>query len=144
MAQLLFSLADDPLELRGLSLGPIWLKSRVKKIVLLLYQNHRFDEKGDLFMKHYRKNRIIGLALAIFLFFWMALPALAGQVTLVGEVNDNYQLVANGQIYEIADTPKGNDLAENYISAKVKVTGSVEDSNDMQTLTVVSFEVLPE
>jgi hypothetical protein len=95
-------------------------------------------------MKHLRKTRIIGMALAILLFFGTALPALAGQVTLVGEVNDNYQLVANGQIYEIADTPKGNDMAENYISAKVKVTGTVEEGNDMKTLTVVSFEVMPD
>jgi hypothetical protein len=95
-------------------------------------------------MKNYRKTRIIGTVLAIFLFLCTAMPALADNVTLIGEVNDNYQLVANGQIYEIADTTKGNELAENYISAKVKVTGSVEENNDMKTLTVVSFEVMPE
>ena len=95
-------------------------------------------------MKNYRKTQIIGMALAIFLLFCTALPALAGEVTLIGEVNDNYQLVANGQIYEIADTPKGNEMAENYISAKVKVTGSVEESNDMKILTVSAFEVMPE
>lgn len=95
-------------------------------------------------MKNYRKTRIIGTVLAIFLFLCTAMPALASEVTLIGEVNDNYELVANGQIYEIADTPKGNELAENFISAKVKVTGSVEVSNDMNTLTVASFEVLPE
>jgi hypothetical protein len=95
-------------------------------------------------MKNYRKTQVIGMALAILFLFFTAMPALAGQVTLIGEVNDNYQLVTNGQIYEIADTPKGNDLAENYISAKVKVTGSVEESNDTKTLTVVAFEVMPE
>jgi hypothetical protein len=95
-------------------------------------------------MKHNRKNRIIGIALAILLFCGTAMPALAGQVTLVGEVNDNYQLVAGGQMYDIADTPKGNDMAENYISAKVKVTGSVEEADDMKTLTVTSFEIIPE
>jgi hypothetical protein len=95
-------------------------------------------------MKNYRKTRIIGTVLAILLFFCTAMPALAGNVTLIGEVDDNYQLVANGQIYEIADTPKGNELAENFISAKVKVTGSVEESNDMNTLTVASFEVMPD
>jgi hypothetical protein len=95
-------------------------------------------------MKHYRKTQIIGMALAVLLLFCTAMPVLAGQVTLIGEINDNYQLVADGQIYEIADTPEGNQLAENYISAKVKVTGSVEENNDMKTLTVVSFEVMPE
>jgi hypothetical protein len=95
-------------------------------------------------MKNYRKTLTIGLALAILLFLCPVVSALAGTVSLVGEVNDNYQLVANGQVYEIADTPKGNELAENYISAKVKVTGTVEEINDMKTLTVTSFEVVPE
>lgn len=95
-------------------------------------------------MKNFRKAQIIGTALAIFLLFATAVPALAGVVTLIGEVNDNYQLVSNGQIYEIADTPKGNEMAENYISAKVKVSGSVEESNDMKILTVNAFEVMPE
>ena len=95
-------------------------------------------------MKHYNKISIIGAGLAILLFLLMAVPALAGDVTLVGEVNDNYQLVSNGQIYEIADTPKGNEMAENFISAKVKVTGTVEEKNEMKTITVASFEVVPE
>ena len=95
-------------------------------------------------MKNLRKTRAIGTALAIFFILCTVVPAIAGAVTLIGEVNDNYQLVSNGQIYEIADTPKGNELAENFISAKVKVTGSVEESNDMKILTVTAFEVIPE
>ena len=95
-------------------------------------------------MGKYRKIQLVGLALTVFLLFLTAIPALAGEVTLVGEVNDNYQLVSGGQVYEIADTPKGNDLGENYISAKVKVTGTVEEINDMKTLTVTAFEVVQE
>ena len=52
--------------------------------------------------------------------------------------------LSGGQIYEIADTPKGNDMAENYISAKVKVTGTIEEKNDMKTITVTNFQVVPE
>jgi hypothetical protein len=95
-------------------------------------------------MKNYRKTQVIGMVLAILFLLSTAVPSLAGEVTLVGEVNDNYQLVSSGQIYEIADTPSGNDMAENHINAKVKVTGSVEDSADMKILTVVAFEVMPE
>ncbi len=95
-------------------------------------------------MKNYRKTQVIGTLLAILFLLSTAVPSLAGDVTLVGEVNDNYQLVSNGQIYEIADTAKGNDMAENFINAKVKVTGSVDDSADMKILTVVAFEVIPE
>lgn len=84
------------------------------------------------------------LYLVIGLIFFFTASALAGQITLVGEVNDNYQLVADGQIYEIADTPVGNELAENFISSKVKVTGTVEEKNEMKTLTVEKYEVVME
>lgn len=80
-------------------------------------------------------------ALAVVLF---SSVALADTVTVTGEVNDNYQIVAGGQIYEIADTPEGNDLAENHISAKVKVVGTVQESEDIKIITVVSYQVLAE
>ena len=86
----------------------------------------------------------LSLILAAALLLSMAAPALAGEVTLIGQVNDSYQLESDGQIYEIADTPKGNDMAENYISAKVKVTGTIEEKNDMKTITVTNFQVVPE
>ena len=95
-------------------------------------------------MKKGLRIHLIGLVLAILVFQFLCAPVLAGDMTLIGEVNDNYQLVSDGQIYEIADTPKGNEMAENYISAKVKVTGTVEEKNEMKTITVVNFEVIPE
>jgi hypothetical protein len=95
-------------------------------------------------MKKNRRFYWLGLILAVTLFLSMAAPALAGEVTLIGQVNDSYQLESDGQIYEIADTPKGNDMAENYISAKVKVTGTIEEKNDMKTITVTDFQVVPE
>jgi len=93
------------------------------------------------------KNRSVhwlGLILAAVLLLSIAAPAFAGEVTLIGQVNDAYQLESDGQIYEIADTPKGNDMAENYISAKVKVTGTIEEKSDMKTITVIDFQVVPE
>ena len=65
-------------------------------------------------------------------------------VTLIGEVNDTYQLVADGEIYDIADTPAGHDLARNYISQKVKVTGMVQDGSELKIITVITFEVVDE
>jgi hypothetical protein len=100
--------------------------------------------KRSILMKKNNRFNWLGLILTVFLFFSITAPALAGEVTLIGEVNDSYQLESNGQIYEIADTPKGNDLAENYISAKVKVTGTIEAKNDMKTITVSDFQVVPE
>jgi len=67
----------------------------------------------------------------------------ADSVNIEGEVGDNYQIVANdGQVYEIADTTQGNDLAEHYLGEKVKVTGTVEKDGDVQVITVMSFEAV--
>ena len=90
-----------------------------------------------------RSGYVLKLLAACFvLLVFSAGWALAAEVTITGEVNDNYQIVADGQIYEIADTEKGNDLAENYISAKVQVQGTIDEENDMKIITVTSFKVL--
>jgi hypothetical protein len=73
-----------------------------------------------------------------------AVAALGAEITLVGEVNDNYQLYANGQLYEVAETPEGNDLVLNYISMKVEVVCTVEEQKDVKVITVRSFRVVPE
>jgi hypothetical protein len=66
------------------------------------------------------------------------------QITVTGEINDTYQLVANGKVYDIAETPSGNDLVKNYISRKVKVTGSVQSGTEIDVITVHDFEVVDE
>ncbi|MGD9367762.1 MAG: hypothetical protein PVH87_18830 [Desulfobacteraceae bacterium] len=81
------------------------------------------------------------MSVAIIIF---AAAASGAEITLVGEVNDNYQFYANGQLYEVAETPEGNDLVLNYISAKVEVVGTVEEKEDMKIITVRSFRVVPE
>lgn len=97
-------------------------------------------------MKNMHRIRWTALAILIAaLMFCTAGPVVAsGEVTLMGEVNDSYQLVSDGQVYEIADTPKGNEMAENHINAKVKVTGTVEGQDDMKTITVTDFQVISE
>jgi hypothetical protein len=65
-------------------------------------------------------------------------------VTLVGEINDTYQLVANGRIYDIAETAEGDDLVRNYVSVKVKVTGLLQKGEEIDIVTVRTFEVVDE
>lgn len=80
-----------------------------------------------------------------FLLVWsFSYPVFASEITIVGEVNDTYQIVADGQIYEVAVTPKGDDLVFNYIAVKVKVTGTVEEKGDSKIITVTSFTAVPE
>jgi hypothetical protein len=65
-------------------------------------------------------------------------------VTLVGEINDTYQMVANGRIYDIAETAEGDDLVRNYVSVKVKVIGMLQKGEEIDIVTVRSFEVVDE
>ena len=74
----------------------------------------------------------------------LAVSAVAAEKTVIGKVNDNYQIVSDSQTYEIDNTEKGKDLAENHVGAKVEVTGRVVERDDMKILTVVSYKVLSE
>ncbi|MDA8142077.1 MAG: hypothetical protein M0036_25800 [Desulfobacteraceae bacterium] len=87
--------------------------------------------------------RMVMLLAALFVLIG-AHTVLAAEKTLIGKVNDNFQLVTSDQVYEIADTAEGNDLAENHVSAKVKVTGTLEERDGMKIITVISFKVISE
>ncbi len=76
----------------------------------------------------------------------LAAPVLAAEVemTIIGEVNDSYQIVTDqGDVYEVADTDVGNDLLNN-IGKKVEITGTVADEEGVKTITVASYLVLEE
>lgn len=70
--------------------------------------------------------------------------AQANLVTLIGEINDTNQLVADGEIYDIADTPEGEDLIRNYISVRVKVIGTISDGEELKIIRVTSFQAVDE
>jgi len=92
------------------------------------------------------RNKIIfaGFLCISVTFLVFSYVAFAGDITVVGEVNDTQQIVAEGQIYDVANTPTGDDLVINYIAVKVKVTGTVEEKEDMKIITVKSFKAVPE
>ena len=74
----------------------------------------------------------------------LATPGLAKRITIIGEVNDNYQIVADNEIYEVDENAAGNDLVVNYIAQKVKVVGQLKESGESKIVTVESFEVVEE
>ena len=65
-------------------------------------------------------------------------------ISIVGEVNDSNQIVSDGEIYEVDDTPQGDDLVKNHIGKTVKVTGKLKIEGDMRIIDVTAFEVLQE
>lgn len=85
---------------------------------------------------------ITGLLLT--LSFAGVVPVTANDVTIVGEVNEENQIVADWVIYEVASNELGDDLVRNHISDKVKVTGTVSEKEGIKIITVSSFEVLAE
>jgi hypothetical protein len=72
----------------------------------------------------------------------LSLPVSAYMVTLVGEVNDNNQFVADNEIYEVDNNAVGDDLVVNYIAEKVKLVGILKHTRKSKIITVESFEVI--
>jgi hypothetical protein len=66
------------------------------------------------------------------------------EVTVVGTVNDSYQIVTDGyEVYEIGDNELGDELV-NHVGATVEVTGEVEEGDGVKIIMVTSFVVIEE
>jgi hypothetical protein len=90
-------------------------------------------------------KKISGYFIMIFIALWIfTFPALADNVTLIGEVNDNQEIVAEDQIYTVGDSAVGDDLVRNYISQRVKVVGRMVEGEEGKIIIVEFFEVVEE
>ena len=90
-------------------------------------------------------KKLIANFVIISMVLWMfSFPALADKVTLVGEVNDNQEIVAEDQIYTVGDSPVGDELVRNYISQRVKVVGRIVEGEEGKIIIVEFFEVVQE
>ena len=95
-------------------------------------------------MKNITPKNIVGLLATLSAIFFFSPACWANAVTIIGEVNDAQQIIADNQLYEVADNALGDDLVYNYISLRVKVTGFVTQKEEMKIITVTSFELVPE
>ena len=88
-------------------------------------------------------GRFYAVVLVILMINCFLVPAVAAyRITFVGEVNDNNQIVADNEIYEVSDNATGDDLVFNYIAQKVKVVGQLKENDELKIITVESFEVV--
>jgi len=93
-----------------------------------------------------RRSKVIHLSLLCFsvtlwVYFYFFF---ATEMTIVGQVNYFYQIMTDGQIYEVANTSMGDDLVMNHSAEKVEVTGTVEETEEVKIITVESFKVVHE
>ena len=86
--------------------------------------------------------QIIAIVLLVVLIVGASSVSAFDVVTIIGEVNGTGQIIVGEEIYEVDDTPQGNDLVENYIGQKVKVTAKLRIEGDMRILDVAKFEVV--
>ena len=71
-------------------------------------------------------------------------PVAAVMVTLVGEINDNEQFVADGETYEVDNNAAGDDLVLNHAGEKVRVVGQLKETREHKIIKVDSFEIMEE
>ena len=91
-----------------------------------------------------RFSIVILVLLAVSVFLSSPVIAEPTTVTIVGEVNDQYQIVTkDGTVYEIADTETGDEVLK-LIGSVVEVTGQVEEEDGVKIIDVKSFKAKEE
>ena len=94
-------------------------------------------------MRRVRINQLVGLLIMVMVAVMPLAAAASDTATIEGEVNDSLQIVASdGQVYEVLETPQGNELVENHVGEKVKVTGTVQEEGDVKTIGVTTFTII--
>ncbi len=96
-------------------------------------------------MKKNQRNLVIMVCALFFVALSFGPSLSADEVTIVGTVNDYYQIETDdGEAYEVGDSEQGDELV-GHVGARVKVTGTVEEDEDgAKVITVTSFVVIQE
>jgi hypothetical protein len=93
-------------------------------------------------MKRSRGCLFMGLCALTIIIGLLGSAASGESLTTTGSINEDYQFVADdGQIYIVAE-PDKMEQSDEIIGKKVKVTASVEESEDMKIITITSYEVI--
>ncbi len=95
------------------------------------------------------KQGIVVQSAIISVLFVLALSAgvlFAADTTIIGEVDDQFQIfTADGDIYVIADTGAGTEVATEHINETVEIVGTISysEEDDMMVITVKQYRVVP-
>jgi hypothetical protein len=99
--------------------------------------------QGDKGMKNnfLRISMVLAVLLAVSVFLQKPVVAEPTKITVVGEINDQYQIVdKDNNIYEIADTELGDEVIKS-MGAIVEVTGELIEEDGVKIIDVKSFNV---
>ena len=95
-------------------------------------------------MKRHKKYLLTGLCgiLTIALIFGIAFSGETKVIT--GTVNDDYQIVTDeGTAYTVEEGEMGDEVVE-LVGRRVKVTGTVEESEGEKMITITSYVIIEE
>ena len=93
-------------------------------------------------MKSLKKNIVVGLVLTMFLVVATAGLAIAEE-SITGTVSEKGEMM----MLDTADGSyilEGSDMTPEMVGKKVKVTGTVEEKDDMKVISVMSMEEVTE
>jgi hypothetical protein len=82
------------------------------------------------------------LIVLVFLLCTIVSQVQAVESKFIGEVNDNYQLVTDDQIYEVEPNEVGERLVNSHISEKVEVIGAMREEEGVKIIQVKYFKVI--
>ncbi|MBI9085858.1 MAG: hypothetical protein JEZ11_19825 [Desulfobacterales bacterium] len=92
------------------------------------------------------KNRIsLVVMLTLMMSVLLAGPSPAEEATVVGRVVDTQNIITEeGVIYEVALTDLGDELLLDHDGDLVEIIGTIEESDGLKIITVISYNVVEE
>ena len=95
-------------------------------------------------MHKYSKKLLTGALIICFVFMFSGFALSEGDVTVVGTINEENQIVDDGgAVYEVADNEMGEEVME-HVGKKIQVKGTVMEDQGLKTITIKSYTLVEE
>ena len=89
-----------------------------------------------------KKSPLVVVLAMVLVLFVIGFSAAADMVVVQGQVTEDSQIMDDaGNVFDIADTDKGNELVEN-VGQKVEIQGTVMEDGGVKVITVESFRII--
>ena len=102
----------------------------------------QYEREGEGMLQKAKGMAVVGSVLAILAILISGMAFAGDTVSLVGEINDDFQIVTDdGQAYEVMMSDQGIELID-HVGERVKVTGEIIEDEEGRVIDVLSYEVL--